>query len=438
MTLVLLAIGAGLFLWAHLTRATDLLFPSLASTLLAFASGARGRAGCRAILLPALVLLLGLRIPAPLNNELVWHLQLWTASGAAWVMTTIGYDVVVGDVLLRSGGWTFLVIESCSGLQGIQILTLVAVLIRDLLAASGARQWLLVLVAPWLGYAANVVRVVVIVVAVNAEPEAFAGVAEDHTSQGVAVLIGGTAILYALGWGMAGRGRRRAAGKSHDGPRLDRTAPAPRWRSAAAWLLVLGVLSVTVSPFPRDPTQPPSAIEIPQNLSGWSGERLPIDQVFLGRQPQGQALHRRYEKQPRSRPPEVVDLFVSFEIAGWRPGSSLFTSKIALPGSDWSIEENARIRVSLLGLDADLAVASREFGSERALVYSWRLRDEGIWRESLRSLLALESGPFRRERRRAVVRLTTPLPHDGPVARDRAKQILDRFIRDFRDELAGL
>jgi hypothetical protein len=94
--------------------------------------------------------------------------------------------------------------------------------------------------------------------------------------------------------------------------------------------------------------------------------------------------------------------------------------------------------VWLLGLDADLAVATRESGSERALVYSWRLRDEGIWRESLRSLLALESGPFRRERRRAVVRLTTPLPHDGPVARDRAKQTLDRFIRDFRDELAGL
>jgi hypothetical protein len=37
-----------------------------------------------------------------------------------------------------------------------------------------------------------------------------------------------------------------------------------------------------------------------------------------------------------------------------------------------------------------------------------------------------------------VVRLATPLGHDGPVARDRAKQTLDRFIRDFRDELADL
>jgi len=56
----------------------------------------------------------------------------------------------------------------------------------------------------------------------------------------------------------------------------------------------------------------------------------------------------------------------------------------------------------------------------------------------LRAACALDVGPLRRERRRAVVRLTTPLALDGPDARDRAKRILDDFIRDFRDELAAL
>jgi len=114
----------------------------------------------------------------------------------------------------------------------------------------------------------------------------------------------------------------------------------------------------------------------------------------------------------------------------------LFSSKIAMPGSDWSIGEVRRSRVWMLGLDARVAVASRD--QERALVYTWRLRDQGILRETSRSLLALDSGPFRRERQRAVIRLSTPLAHDGPVARDRAKQTLDRFITDFRGELAEL
>jgi len=36
------------------------------------------------------------------------------------------------------------------------------------------------------------------------------------------------------------------------------------------------------------------------------------------------------------------------------------------------------------------------------------------------------------------VRLSTPIATTGAVARDRAKRSLDRFIGDFRDELAGL
>ena len=90
----------------------------------------------------------------------------------------------------------------------------------------------------------------------------------------------------------------------------------------------------------------------------------------------------------------------------------------------------------MLGLDADLALASRD--SQRTLVYSWSLRDDGIWREASRALLALDAAPFPREPRRAVVRLSTPLLRDGPVARDQARQALDRFITAFRDELAGL
>jgi hypothetical protein len=85
---------------------------------------------------------------------------------------------------------------------------------------------------------------------------------------------------------------------------------------------------------------------------------------------------------------------------------------------------------------AELAVASRD--SEHALVYGWRLRDDGIWRESWRALLALESSPFRREGRRAAVRLVAYAPHDGQLVVDRARQRLDRFIVVFCEELSDL
>jgi hypothetical protein len=98
--------------------------------------------------------------------------------------------------------------------------------------------------------------------------------------------------------------------------------------------------------------------------------------------------------------------------------------------------ERRRERIWLLDRAADLAVFSR--GEEQAVSYAWRPRDRGLWRESWRAWLGLESTPFRRERPRAAVRLVAYAPHDGQLVLDRAKQRLDRFVRDFREELNAL
>jgi exosortase len=435
MALALLALGSGLFVWAQLTRAADLLLPSLASNLLAFACATRGRAGCRVVLLPALVLLLAVPIPLPIRNELVWQLQLLTASGAAWVMQAAGSEIVHGGILILSTDHTFQVIEECSGLRGVEILVLVSVVIRELFAGSGPRQWLLVLVAPALGLAINVLRVVAI--ASSSDPQAIGAGSGDHTPQGVAVLVAGTGVLYLMGWSMAAAASRHAGDDARQHPRSDSSGPAVRWRAAAACLAVLGVISLSVKPFASAPTSSDTRIDLSRDHSGWSGEDLMPDPFFLGYLPKRQALYRRYQKERRfDRPTRVVDVFIGLEFPENPASTRLFSSKIAMPGSDWSIGEVRRSRVWMLELDARLAVASRD--QERALVYTWRLRDEGVLRETSRSLLALDSGPFRRERQRAVIRLSTPLAHDGPVARDRAKQTLDRFITDFRGELAEL
>ncbi len=434
MAVALFAVGAGLFAWARLTGQASLLLPSLAANLLGFASAGKGRAGCRAVLLPALVLLLGVPLPAPLRDELVWPLQLWSARGAAWLMQGAGADVVLRGVELQSGDYRFTVIESCSGLRGIEILTLVAVAIRELFAASGRRAWLVVLLAPWLGFALNVLRVVAVVGLVpDADAEAGAPESWDHTPQGLAVLVAGTALLYALCRALAGSQWHRVHAEEQRVAGPERSAAVVRFRPAAAGLAALAAISVAVTPFPEPPQLPP--LELPEQRAGWSGEDLALDRVFVGPLRGGEVLHRRYQRERRNGPPQVVELLVGYEVAE-NPFGRFFSPKLRLPGHDWSLAEVRPARVWLLGLDGELAVASRD--SERTLVYTWRLRDGGIWRESSRAALALDSGPFRRDRRRAVVRLSTALPDDGAIPRDRAKRTLDRFISDFRDALADL
>ena len=72
------------------------------------------------------------------------------------------------------------------------------------------------------------------------------------------------------------------------------------------------------------------------------------------------------------------------------------------------------------------------------MIYSWRVRDEGLWRESLRALLALDSSRFRRSQPRTVVRLVAFAPSDDPFKLANAKQMLDRFITDFLEEFEQL
>ena len=435
----LIVVGACLFLWAQLTRAAELLLPSLAANLMGLASATRGRAGCRAVLLPALVLLLGFRIPAPFGDELVWRLQLWTASGTAWVLNLLGQDVLHGGVHLQSGERDFLVIESCSGLRGIQVLTLVALVVREFFADSGARQWLLILIAPWLGHVLNIVRVVVVILS-STNPQAVA----EHTPQGLGVLGVGTAILYVLGWAMAGSGLQPESEPS----RAPHSAvPLAGWSAAAVWLAVLGVVSVAATPFPQAETGTTlaSPLEFPMERSGWRGERVVPDLLFVGSLPPGRTLFRRYhrkvplrERPDPYRPIQVVELFVGRDVPRSRDTSRLFSSRLLIPARDWSLEERRRVREWTLRRDVELAVISRDSGAERALVYTWREREDSPWREAWRSLSALESSPLRRDPPRVVVRLMTPLPGDGPAARERARKILERFVSDFGGDLAKL
>lgn len=425
-------LGTAAYCWALMTGTVDLLLPAASAHLFAVAAVLRGGSGCRAVMLPALVLLLGVPLPTPLLDEVVWRLQLGSASGAGWLLGVMGSGFFQSGVMLASPAHSFQVIDSCSGLNGILTLTLVALIVRELHGDAGARLWLVVLAAPLLGFVLNVVRVAY--VAASDDPEALAGVQGDHTPQGLAVLALGTLALYGVGWLLARGKSSHAAAPSN--AQTGRRVEAPVLITTAGGLATLAVLSLVLPGFRTPDAGRPERFVMPAAQSGWKRVGpAPTDPFFIGALGGGVQLRYEFEARP-AHTPEVVDVLIGFE-SPLTPGTSrLLSSQLRRPGPAWDLVETRSEYLWSLGRQADRVLASRRSDGQHAVVYMWRLRDGGLWRESLRSLLALEASPFRRGQPRAVVRLVAYSPHDGQLMLDRAKQRLDRFISAFLQELS--
>jgi exosortase len=403
--------------WATLTQAPDLLFASAAAIVLAI--------GGRAMALPAVVLLLGLALPPPLEAELVWWLQRASASGAALLLRALGRDVELGGMILWIGAHQFQVIDGCSGLRGILILSLVALIVRELFASAGAREWIVVAIAPLVGHALNVVRIAW--VAAGTHPDDLSGFASDHTPQGIAVLVVGTAALYALG---------RSLARAHPPDPIPAASTPLRWRGAALALAALAVIPLAVPrfPAPRDP----AALAFPDARAGWTSEALAPDPSFIGVLPPGQFVHRRYAKTASDGVARTVDLFAVNEVPPPQSTSALFGSKLAWPGAGWRLLDQRRTALVPLGREIALSHAIYGSGPEHAMSYLWSARDAGLAGESLRALLALDASPWRRARPRVLVQLVAPTPRGGPVAHEIARRALDAFVADFHADLEAL
>lgn len=427
-----LAIG----IWAHLVAATDLLVLSLIAAGAALALGLRGWAGCRVLALPLLVLLFALPIPGRLQNEIIWHLQLWSAQSAHLLLDAIGIDVVREGLLLKRGTSGFLVIETCSGFRSAHILLLVAIVIRDLVELR--RGWfILFLATPVVALSLNALRIAWIVW--GAENDATA---EEHVGQGLTVLIGGSLLLFGLALALARWTRATVlptAPDDHRGAALLRI-PRRLGQALAGVFALLALASWTIEPWPRPRLAVPALDTLFRDRPPWQGEKLVTDRIFIGSVGLGSILHRRMEHPAiraaplagiRAQPASTVEIFVGFESFN-HPRWSPFSDLLLLPARDWGLHSRERRQDWRLFRAIDEAIVGR--GEQRALVRAWRVGDAGWLRESLRSLLALERGPFARDRARAVVRLVTVFDEHDPHGLVLARKRLDRFAIDFRDQ----
>ncbi|MCA9512556.1 MAG: exosortase/archaeosortase family protein, partial [Myxococcales bacterium] len=191
-------LGAGLvaFAWAMRTATPHLLAVSLACVGVGAAAVHCGTKGARLVALPALLLVFAIPIPAPLLAEVVYRFQLWTADYAGWLLFALGRSAYVsGDQILLAGDH-FAVIEGCSGLRSVQTLTMVALLLVELFGRRGLHALAILVLAPLVAFALNGFRVLALILNPHSEVVAI------HNLQGVAILLGGLAILYAVDGGL--------------------------------------------------------------------------------------------------------------------------------------------------------------------------------------------------------------------------------------------
>ncbi len=432
----LAALIVALYLWAIWFRAQPLLIPALCATLAVLASAWGGRAGLRLVAMPCVALLLAFPPPAPLLSEIIWALQGVAAHGAHFLLSLAGYSIQLEGTELHHGVHAFRIIEACSGWRGIQILVLVGLVAAELRGLPLRRALWISLAGIPLGIGLNIIRVCLVVLT---QEEVKAEFFESHTPQGIAVLLVGSVFLYGLATLVEPK-RFGSVDGAEDVP-AEKGGAASRPPAFARWTILavglpatLAAISFAVPILRATPADARSAVPFfPDALPPWKGTPLALDYFFPYSRPTNPQFHMEYRGRDEAGREQVVDLFIAEEVPVASGLDRMPDAKLLIPANDWTIESREATRILQLGRDAERAIVSREAGSEHSYVIAWRVRDEGLLRESLRSLVGLQARCRAREGEcsRLVVRMAAPILSDDDDGRARAETMLNDFISRF-------
>ena len=407
--------AVAIFFWAVRAGAPELEAIALVPALLGAANLLGGLAALRVVAVPAAVLAFAVPIPAPLMNQILWHLQIWTSDFTGVLLRVLHVPVVVsGDRLILHQG-LFAIIETCSGLRSIETLALLAILMIDLFGRRGAHALFLLAISPLVAFLINGLRCLGLIFNPHAD------IASIHNLQGIAMLLGGVLLLYFIDGQLA-----RFGSEPEPISPLERRARRTRARGElaprVAALVGFSALLVVISLLPRFGA-PPISAEVPVNvidrtLDDWQSVDQQTDWVFFGKTGFGQIMNRRY-----SNGSDVIDAFIGQSALNARVRSYL-SPKVGYPGSGWMNESERRAQIA--GRPATLRVMRK--GAARSLVATWFEDSPGLAAESARALLSLDTSPlWVRSRIPLAVRLSTPLVSAEESAVEAGRQRLERF-----------
>jgi exosortase len=388
----LLMLSAVTCLWGQYTSQLPLLLPALSCALLGSALWLGGAAAARAVLLPAVFLLLATPVPGVLLNAVLYPIQLATVKTTTWLLNTFWLGPVLssGDRIFRDGA-VFEVIESCSGVRTVETILMAAFLYHDLFFRSRLQSTLIIAMAPLIGLIANQIRVVAIVL------NPYSKFAAVHSAQGLVMIVAAVLMLAALDAALTKflppvpRRRRR---------RTPQVLPLPRALALTFALAGLAVLTFVIPPWTPAPPSLPSISKLPAQLDGWQASGLKLDDQFLGSVIFSEWVHRRYEKDERT-----ADVLIGSDDR-LDPRVDFGSPKAAVPGSGWEIEPDGAVEFG------DGRIAQRfiaNFEGERQLVYVWTEGVSSRTDELIRAVVASDRSPLRRDGRALLVRVATPM-----------------------------
>lgn len=413
--------ASALYAWSVLSGSWPLLLPSLVMLGFGFAALWAGRAGCRALALPLLFLLVAFPLPAPLRHEVVWAQQEATAAVTASVLGGLGETAYSEGILIHRPGTLFIVIESCSGFRFATVFGSIGLLLGGLARQGVPRLLLMLFTGIGTGLLLNEIRVLWIVLTSSSW-----AASSDHTLQGLAAIAIGVPLLLVVqrfGRGVPGSTAGQPASRTPSG--AERDAQRPGWAPTLGLLGLFAALSLLLAPTTGRRAPALDLSGIPGAQGDWRSSLLPTDFLLLGSVGFDQVLRRGY----KHRDGMQLELFIGSE-GGGDPEESPFSPVTELPETGWVVLERESAEIS--GRPAErLVIGGR---GVRALAYTWRVGDSGLLVETLRAAFGLPLGAVGAPQRRTVVRVSAELALEGPEDRSRADARLRDFVSTFLAE----
>ena len=274
--------GAALLLWGRYVTATDIVCLSFILVGFGTARFLSGKRLSRMILFPALILFLAIPLPAVLINQIVFPFQLWTAEHIAWLLNVIGIPSWPSGDMIFMAGHSVRVAESCTALGFMKWLLVFALAYAYLFPVSRLHAVVLILSAPVIAYAVNLLRGFSLVLNPGLE------VLEIHIVQGIVFFLIGFSLLYALDTlllRLLGH-RKEVVSQRNPNDRCEMN-PDRKHKPLLILLTLFSVLFVVSLATPRwsDPYEGPAMeIVLAEEIGDWKLLHTPpLNRLFLGK-----------------------------------------------------------------------------------------------------------------------------------------------------------
>lgn len=401
-----LPLALALHLWSFYTQALQVDLLSLGLFLIGACLVLGGVPMARLILLPASLLLVAIPVPVVLINAVVPTLQAGTITLATSLLALIGQGYQVAGDVIYCGGRAFQVVDTCTGLRSLSTMLMATLVYIRLFRKQGWRAALLIVVAGPIAFLFNGLRVVTIILSAEMT------LVEDHTIQGIVVMVAGVLTLHALAQGVD-----RLWPPPPSSPLRMPRGRAPRDRRVAAVLLVLLALCLApllVTPWKAAPGLTAWTIKMPTDWEGYKARRIRLDTHYYGSVEFDRHLQRRYERD--GEPP--VDVLLGMQRRVGRD-QSLLSAKLGVPGSAQVLLADGSFSLPDLGIEGRVTMTRGAEGT--SLNYSWFRGTAGLGVELLRAFFALDHSCFHRPEGAYALRVSTPVDSESdlPAARER-------------------